>query len=506
MFISKVCHSSYRFSIMSLLLQVLFCLALLGASSCKVFQFFPRKCSGNGGSSGNLVELSSPVTSDQQTSNTSSRCMSMDEALAELESDDAIFLSHGTYTIDSFSVDVVRDVSNVSIIGDISDPRGVTINCSEGVGLFFFNVTGLTISGVTVEQCGISGVERVAKIVNMTEEVVDTLYIPLPDFSAALYIVHCPGLSISNTVVRNNRGFGIVGINLIGTVTFYRVHVSQNYPSRGVIELDDFLASGGSGGGMFLAYQDRARSVGTGGKRRNNEDDEISSDTQLYITESNFTDNYVCRLNEFHVLHDKLPRSIRSPISLNFSMIGAGGVTLSLGQSNFEVDARFDLCTFRNNSGTYNGAALHISQFERSNNSHVFITRTTFVDNGKELVRQFGDRGVGPAGALLVFFYTLNPRDYGSRRMAVRQLSQDPSSVVVSDSTFTGNVARSGGGVCVISFGPEITFIQDSLIINSSTFTNNMADFGGALYLAELSYSGFKQGLDAHFCDARTDR
>lgn len=416
-------------------------------------------------------------------------CMSLDEALQVLESDDRLVLSPGVYTLRNFSTEVVREVSNVTILGDPTDPESVTITCSEDVGLFFFNVSDLTISGLTIEHCGIKGVDTVDEIVNMTRNIINFMYNPLPDFSAAVFLVHCPNLELSNVVIRDNRGFGLVGINLIGTTTFHQVQVLQNYPSHCVLDLNEFSSNGGSGGGVFFVYQDYIGEWRRQFRR---------TSTALYFTESNITDNFVCRLNLFHVLHDKLPRSV-SPQSLSFSLIGAGGVSLSMAQSIFQVNAYFESCMFHNNSGTYNGAAMYVSQFELTNDSHVFIEGTTFKENGRHLITQHGNKGIGPAGALHVWFYTPNPSDYNNRVLARRLLSQEPSSVVVSSSSFIRNAARSGAGICTISFGPEIGVVQDSLLVNDTIFQYNQADFGGAIYLSELSYSGFEHGLRVHF-------
>lgn len=444
---------------------------------------------------GNTVET---ITDDEEMTNTSlpESCMSLDEVLWMLESDDLVLLAPGIYTLTDFSTEVVMEISNISIIGNPTDPESVTITCAEDVGLFFFNVSDLTISGLTIERCGIRGADRIGEIVNMTREVIKFMYIPPPDFSAALFLVHCPDLELSNVIIRNNRGFGLVGINLIGTTNFYQVQVLQNYPFQCVLDLNRYSTNGGSGGGVFFVYQDY-RGVW--------HDQFKKSSTQLYFAESNVTDNFVCRLNLFHVLHDKLPRSV-SPQSLSSSLIGAGGVSLSMAQSFFQVNAYFKNCTFRNNSGTYNGAAMHVSQFELADDSHVFIEGSDFVENGWHLLRDYGDKGVGPVGALHLWYYTPNPSDHNNRRLARQLISQEPSSVVVSHSNFIRNAARSGGGICAISFGPEVGVVQDYLLLNGTVFKHNQADYGAAIYLSELSYSGFELGLMVHLHSINVSR
>jgi hypothetical protein len=433
---------------------------------------------------------------DVNSSLPSASCISLDEALWMLESDDKLFLSSGVYTLYNFSTQVVREISNVAILGDSANPKSVTITCAQGVGLFFFNVTTLTISGLTIEGCGITGPERVDEIVNMTREIINFKYIPTQDFSTAVFMVHCMDSELTDVVIRDNRGFGFVGINLIGNTTFSRVKIMENYPSQCVLDLNKFPMIGGSGGGAFFIYRNYVRAL---------RDQFHGSSAALHFTESNVTDNFICRLNLFHVLHDKLPKSV-SPKSLSSSLLGAGGVSLSMAQSDFQVRAFFDSCIFRNNSGTYNGAAMYVSQFERADNSHVYVERSIFEENGGHLIKQYGGKGVGQTGALHIWFYAPDPSDYNNVHNARRLLSQEPSSVVVSQSSFVRNQARSGGGISVVSFGPEVGVIQDLLVISDTLFEHNQADFGGAVYLSELSYSGFELGLKVHFHNINASR
>ena len=480
---------------MTLTLRLLLSFFALHICSCNFIHLHPdRACSDDGTTSQEVT------ITDSEGSTPSQDCLSIDEALSIVESDDTLTLSPGSYTLHNFSTDVLRDTSNITIIGDVTYPEGVIINCSEGIGLFFFNVSNLTITGITLEHCGLKGGEKINEIMNITKETINILYTPLPDFSTAVYLAHCPDLVLSDVIIRSNRGFGLVGLNLIGNVTFNRVHVFDNFPSQCVLDLKRHSEIGGSGGGMLIIYHDFIAEPNQRQRQRRRSPTYFPAhDTTFHFNENIISNNYVCRLNLFHVLHDKLSRSIKNPLPLNLSMIGAGGITVSLAQFSFRVNVFFKSCLFHNNSGTYNGAAMHISQFEITNNSHVYIENTTFSDNGQELIRQYGDRGIGPGGALLILYYAPNPMSEYNVYVAARLLAQQPSSVTISNSTFTRNVARSGGAVCVISFGPEISLIQDSLTFYNTEFTSNKADFGGGIYLSELSYSAFETGLRVHF-------
>ena len=468
---SSLCEVKTAFEMFRLSFVVfLYLLALRGSSCRTVYVQLNNECS-----SGTSID----------TSKEESICSSLDEALAMLESDDTLSLSPGTHVVRNFTTDVVRDVSNVTIAGNVSDPQSVVITCLENVGLFFFNISHLTITGVTIEHCGIKGISHVSQIMNVTMEVMDVAYTPASDFSAAIYLAHCLNLELSSVIIRDNRGFGLVGINLLGNVTLHRLQVLHNYPSECVLDVERYMDAGGSGGGMFLLYQDYLEPE--------SESSVADLDTYLEFTESNITDNYVCRLNWGNILDDKLTFSEKHSPHENLPMVGAGGLTFALTQTTFRVKAHFQLSMFRNNSGTYNGAAMHISQLRDSSGSQVIIERCHFVENGVELVRQYGERGTGPVGALLLWYhYSPDPRN------VTNTFNKQPRSVVVFNTTFERNMARRGGAVCVVSFGASVGSIQDTLELRDSNFSHNSADFGGAFYLSELSYSPLQAAVSVH--------
>lgn len=393
-----------------------------------------------------------------------------------LDSNNVLQLGPGVHILDNFSTNVLRDVSNVSIVGNTTHPEGVVISCTKDIGLFFFNVTYLHISGVTVESCGLGGSGRVSKAFSVVYELMEVTHQPLADFSAALFLAHCPHVVLSNVVIRDNRGLGLLGLNLLGDVTFHRVQVLQNYPTQCFLSFTNYKGDLGTGGGMFISYQDYNGTA-------------TPLATQFHISESDFSNNYVCRPNRFSILLDRLPQSIPHPITPDFSISGAGGMTLSLAQSQFQVRANFMRCVFRNNSGTHTGSALHIQQFEFTNNSHVIVDQTSFIDNGWELYNLYGNEGIGLSGTVLVWHYTPSMR--GTDRVKFAS-----NSVRVTNSYFRKNVASKGGGIYVLSFGSKIEVFRDTFNVTDTIFEGNKADFGGALYLTEMSYSAFASKLD----------
>ena len=441
-------------------------------------------------------------TTDFNTTSTANECLSLDKALSALTDNDTLILSHGFYTLRVFSPNVTADLSNVSIIGNPSHPEKVIITCTDGVGLYFFNMSALSISGITIEQCGLSGEETISLAFERPKELIDFQYGPLLDFSAALLLIHTPDLQVMNVNIRNTSGFGLVGINLVGEVNFYRVQIQGNYPSQCILDKNKFSSTGGSGGGAFILYQDYLDTILD--VQNHHELVVPSLKTNFDMTLGNISDNYACRLDPFNVLHNKISRSIQNPISSDLSLIGAGGLSFVMMQSSYQVNGSFTSCVFHNNSGTYNGEAMQIILHEAVNDSHVSVLNSIFHHNGEHLYKVHGTHGLGPAGAILIRYYVPNPShdhedDHHHADQTALFASQLPSGVTISDCLFQNNTAKNGGAVCVISFRPRVGIIQDRLEIRNSVFTYNQADFGCAIYLNDLSYNAFVSGLQVLF-------
>ena len=418
-------------------------------------------------------------------------CYTLDEALAQLEPNDFLHLLPGNHMLTTFQIiNRTRNsskISNVFIVGDLTNRSSVVISCSEGVGLVFLNVVNLRISGITIQNCGLS-IENFREALEIARQKVDIIFAPLDDFSTAFFVCNCWNFFIENVSIQHNIGFGLVGVNLVGDTNFRGIFIHSNFPASCVVSLADYQASGGSGGGMLIIYQDYHP-----GQEANFLED---IDVSLRFDNAHISNNYACRLDLFAVLYNKLARSISTaPDAETIDFIGAGGLSLFLAQGTYHVYATFQSCIFENNSSTYNGAALEITQFEASNGSHVTIFDSLFLNNGGGLVPKYGHQALDPAGALLLVYYAQIPTQYSSIAAASEFLDHIPSTVSVHGTDFIGNTAINGGGLAVFSFGPSVGFIQDKVTVENCTFVNNSAEHGAAIYATEISYSGFEPGV-----------
>ena len=425
-----------------------------------------------------------------QALNNAERCVTLDVALGKLDSNTTLHLIPGVHVLETFHL--VQSLSQISIVGADNSSR-VMITCDKDIGMVFIDIAGLSFSNLTIDGCGLSGKERIDAVLNITKSYVDMFFGIPSAFSTALFIVSCADMHMENVKIQNNHGFGVTGINVVGNSILSQTHFISNFPQTCVVNLNNFSDPGGAGGGAFFLYH-------------NFREDYVPSFkynfTTLTIQYSTFRNNYACRLDLFTTLYSALSRSIstENPTS-DYSITGAGGLSITLAQGAYHFTGYIESCLFRNNSSTYTGSGFEILQFEVTDDCHVYVNNSEFSRNGDSLLQRYDLDGFGKAGALLAIFSVRVPRERVNVEVAAEFIRHRPSSVQAINCTFDGNIAAKGGALVVASFGPAIGFVQDFMFVKNCTFMANQAIFGEAIYASEISYSGFEPGVELYFED-----
>ncbi len=440
----------------------------------------------------NVVQLS-PYCNNQTEVNESCVTLNTMLSISNLTSNTTLSLQPGEHVISHYSW--VIDLTDLSIIGNSSDPSNVVIQCDPSFGLIFMSIERLTFRGLTLRGCGFNGTENVNATLSYIERFIVLFYDPLGDFSTGLFMAHITDLTMEDMVVDRNKGFGVVGINIVGKSRISNVNFTRNRPIECVLEVEQTSSPGGSGGAMYLLYQDYIADLENFTR--------INDTYNLLLENIQVRENYNCRIDLFSYQHNLLSRSLEPRLIQNVSFIGAGGITISLAQSSYTVYANVTDSLFSNNFGTYHGSALEVSHFELTSDSHIYITNTNFLDNGIILEVLDGPLQTNvsnPAGALIAAFYLPVPSNSAySDTLLSTIISQLESSVDVVNCTFQQNIAQSGSGIQVFSLGPTVAGIQDRMTIQDCHFENNMGDYGSAVFVTEISYSAFEPGLRVIF-------
>ena len=408
-------------------------------------------------------------------------CYTLEDALSQMQSNDTLHLSSGTHTLRDASSSMISDLSGISMLGNPQNHTEVIVTCAKGVGLSFVNVSGLTLSGFTVDGCGSHAM--VTKLDHSDQFFAHPV---IANFVGAIFIMQCLDLLFENVTVQNSHGFGVVGWNLLGDSRFRQTNFLSNSPSACIFEVEDHhdtSLSQGVGGGAFIMYQDIEDAHNEGLKFTDNS---LSFDGGLVAN------NYGCRHGIDSVVFNNIFRSVVDSQNL----AGAGGLSIVFGQSSFHVNATITLYTFRNNTNLYSGAGMMVLMYELANRSDVYVTNSTFMNNGVTSRNDFGELTSGIQGALSVLFYVPIPNAQVDKSLLLTYLHQLPSKIHVHSTVFANNSAQVGGGLSVLSFGASQSFVHDQLNLEDCMFHSNTAQHGSAIYAKEITYSGFEQGLE----------
>ena len=412
------------------------------------------------------------------------QCYTLENALLQMHSNDTLHLLSGIHTLNDATSSVISDLSGISILGNPLNHAEVAVTCAKGVGLSFVNVSGLTLSGFIVDRCSLSGSQAMITKLDHSEQFF--VHPVVANFVGAIFIMHCSDLLIENVTVQNSHGFGVIGWNLFGNSHFRQTNFLSNSPSACTFEVEDHhdtSISQGVGGGAFIMYQDVEDTQNARLK---------FTDNLLSFDEGLIANNYGCRRGIDSVIFNNLFRLVADSQNL----AGAGGLSIVFGQSSFHVNATVTSYTFRNNTNLYGGAGMMVLIYELANQSDVYITNSTFVNNGVTTRNEYGELTSGIQGALSVLFYVPVPNTNVDKGLLLTYLHQLPSKIHVHNSIFINNSAQVGGGLSVLSFGASQSFVHDQLNLMDCLFNSNRAEHGSAIYATEVTYSGFEQGLE----------
>ncbi len=191
-----------------------------------------------------------------------------------------------------------------------------------------------------------------------------------------------------------------------------------------------------------------------------------AENSTITIQNALFKHNYNCRRDFFSLLYSRLPRTLRTSFALNNSIVGAGALTLSIGQSSYRLYTQVDNCNFINNTGLFYNSAMTVLMYNRTKRIDVNITNCLFYRNGGlfyNVQLDFLENGLDAFGALGIAFY-----------VPVPPLSIQPSPsemhVYVKNSSFIENLALSGTGNLIFIFSTSSGIPENMITIQQCTF------------------------------------
>ena len=379
----------------------------------------------------------------------------------------------------------VEGIRLIGIPGNHYTAESVIVSCTNDVGLIFVKVKDLRFENITIRNCGTSDIMQSAKL-RISDEI-DFFQMPEFGFKVALFIVFCTNVTLQHTTIANTSGIGLLGINVMESLTLISSTFSNNNSTDkcgGLSHTKPDYYKGIAGGAYFLYFDQ--------------ENEHCLPHTHLSIYHSSFFNNMDCGFTGVIKLFIDFLPTVQ-----NQSYVGAGGgLSIMLAQRSFSVDVSIQDSEFRKNKGRFGGGA-HIGLFSGISNCHIDISNCTFDSNGMKTMEHGNERvdhmRHARAGAgLMVVTDLLKPQDFNGTEYT-KLLSTANTTLTINNSYFANNSAHSGGGVFIYSLycTSKITPKKDVLnvLISNCNFSKNTATVGGAILIYQKKFTGTRGGL-----------
>ena len=425
------------------------------------------------------------VTVDRPGSVLNENCTrSLSSVLKNVSSHMTLLLERESYILDEFIL--IQDIINITLdtTGDRNEP--VFIQCLEdpsktSAGLAFVNVTDLSISNVIIDGCGFTGGD-ISNTVGRLREIVNIFYTIPSSVQISLLLGHCENVLMEQVSIVNTKGFGLVGINMVGTSELINVNFFNNTypgecnPSRNVFnpsptELANYDSLGGAAVFMYFDYLlDQMRYQG--------------SPTSLSLQNCNFTLNSECSLVYLNLLRS--PGSGQSSLltTRGYILGGSGALSFALAQLEYGVTVSIASSVFYDNIATF-GSGSTIAMFMGTNNTHVVFDDCTF---DKSAIAFFNDVRQ-PDNATIT-----NPNSF-NRNITFSVLNCN----------FTNAVEIFAGSTLLIysNYFSEIVSNSVKVFVDRCIFSENRATVGSAMAIYESKINGFSLGMQVSIKDSQ---
>lgn len=407
------------------------------------------------------------------------RTETLESSLQNVTSHTTIRVEPGNYAVEVFVL--VRDVTNFTLEGE----GDVTIQCAENAGLAFINVTNLSIRKITIDGCGFTGSD-INHAIDILDDIVNVFYIIPEVVRIALLVGHCENLTMEHMTIMNTRGFGLVGINVIGTsqmsdsVFFNNTkrgacRTSSTHSVTDLNELIDYDSTNQLGGAAFFMYFDY-----------HNQTVHQGSQFNLNIHNCNFTLNVECSLVYLNLYRSPGRGESRFVTDIGYRVGGSAALALVLAQLQYGINIRTTSSLFHNNTATANAEYL-IALFTGIQDTHVTIDNCTFEESS---ISFFNDLPL----PLSIKYDPYHPnRD---------------TSISFLNSKFINN--RNTSRQTVLIYSNYYSAVRDigqvvKVFFDKCFFSRNRAYVGAAILIYEFKLSGFNIGIQVSIQDTHFD-
>ena len=370
-------------------------------------------------------------------------CKTLDAALSAVENNRVIIISNGTYY---HSKPSTLNYSNITITG--SGISVTTIECDNGSGFGFINVSDINISELTISGCGQL---RTSTTVNV--EFTATL-----QFRAALYFLNVVNVVMDNIAVINSIGMGVTMYDITGNVNVQNSIFKNNHvPSE-----DHKKYPGGGGFSVEFTFCEPGVVDEAGCETSTN-------NNSIYLF-------YNCTFQSNNATTIDAPDTtyVDSAYGIGNQQFGrGGGLSVFFKGRAFNNNVTIDTCKFMGNHAIW-GGGFHSDIVDHSKYNTLNIINSTFnynhcpIDDTVEDGLLSANTGGGAIRIALIFFDVRASVQYNS--------------IKIMQCYFSYNAAYYGGAVSYkITKEADRTVATNSVSFKDCVWYKNKARTGSAV-------------------------
>ena len=368
-------------------------------------------------------------------------CTDVHSALLEMRSGSKLIISAGdNYTLSNDDAMTMYGMDSIVIVGGGSN--NTVITCDSNAGLAFINMHNITITNLTLKECG---AWRNSTTQNSTENY--TL-----KFWCGVYFLDCSDVIMYDVIVTDGPGTGVMMYDTLGTVTIANSHFIRNR-----VPTDDADEVPG-GGGVYIEFSYCKPNT----TNFNTCSPSVQANANYTIINSNFTGNNGTTVKQ------NLTTYVSS-IGSSHHQFGRGGA-VSVFFKGYSENNTINVidCHLANNQALWGGGLL-IDVLDSARNNKVVVKHVVFFNNSCPIDVKTG------GGGIRVHYFP--------------QIESPRNLIVITDSIHDSNSAYYGGGVSV-SFKREVGVLTDidKIIFRNSTWQRNVARVGSAVDLSLRSF------------------
>ena len=251
---------------------------------------------------------------------------------------------HRVLQLDYTGMCVIENVRNLSLEGK----DGTVIDCAKRASFGFINVSVLNITDIHFKNCGVNITEKIPELINKTVVLPLTLQ---PDQKIGIFLLNVLHLFLNNVEIYNSLGYGLLGINLLGTSIIENcLFAKSNYEmmeayANNTLDCFDHENLGKcNGGNAFFIYADF-----------------LKNDAIQHQVDANNLTLLRANASEGVNLVNGLSQQKNSynPASIH-NLVSGGGISLLLLQVNFTVNFALKNSFTTSNVG-FTGANIYIN-------------------------------------------------------------------------------------------------------------------------------------------------